>query len=471
MGIYDKNTPVAVYKDRGRYKPVNLYVGHKKLAGWKNEIQSGQSLSFENTYDDKLALSVHGSSAQQSDYYAGGGASTQNGTPTPQAPVSITPYRATGTYKRTRSDGRIYEFTLTDDLRGLGASVDNVVIDDASGIGWRKNSIGSVLFAGMGDWSSTNQTDTFYIAVYNTVVAPLSSAALCTHLPYNAVGTTTEKFYISASSGKIVVYIFKTTINAVGITDLPTLLSKFKTWLGAQHAVGTPVTVNYVLATPVKTALTFTLVESSSAPELPMQFVVANTPSMDYPARVSSISADTITVGEQNYNIATTAPLYSLPDGTADDWSNAENETHNIGIKIFDGTNQGGSWIDRSVSISGGNGTLSWLQWTGGEAVASESGLCNILPIISGIANVLHLRLINGSNAIGFFVPVTTLDAFKAWLAAEYAAGRPVTVYYKKATPTVYTHAVVDMPTYPKLTEVTQTGLATLTGTAKVLDI
>lgn len=60
----------------GDCRPVNIYKGEHKVAGWKWESQSGEELHFENTYNDFVEVEIDGKSYQE-------------GEPSPDAPVEI----------------------------------------------------------------------------------------------------------------------------------------------------------------------------------------------------------------------------------------------------------------------------------------------------------------------------------------------------------------------------------------------
>lgn len=60
----------------GDYRPLNVYLGAQKLAGWKWESQSGKVLHFINTYKHLLHVGVDG-------------LSIQDGIPTPDNPIEI----------------------------------------------------------------------------------------------------------------------------------------------------------------------------------------------------------------------------------------------------------------------------------------------------------------------------------------------------------------------------------------------
>ncbi len=63
MGIYIDGKMATLYK--GDYKPVNLYLGDKKAAGWRAAEHTGTALEWDNTYNDTVtAATVYGDSIQ-----------------------------------------------------------------------------------------------------------------------------------------------------------------------------------------------------------------------------------------------------------------------------------------------------------------------------------------------------------------------------------------------------------------------
>ena len=56
MGIYLGDKQGIAYK--GDYKPVNIYLGHEKAAGWELSEKTGTELSWDDTYNDKVLLAV-----------------------------------------------------------------------------------------------------------------------------------------------------------------------------------------------------------------------------------------------------------------------------------------------------------------------------------------------------------------------------------------------------------------------------
>jgi hypothetical protein len=66
MPIYHDGKKMKPY--RGYRKPVNVYYGDKKVAGWKNSTQTGNNLTFQTTYNDTADVVVKGKSLQKSEW-------------------------------------------------------------------------------------------------------------------------------------------------------------------------------------------------------------------------------------------------------------------------------------------------------------------------------------------------------------------------------------------------------------------
>jgi len=109
--------------------------------------------------------------------------------------------------------------------------------------------------------------------------------------------------------------------------------------------------------------------------------------------------------------------------------------TRRVGVKVLDGTE---SWNDTDFS-----------QYNRVYVTISDSANAanvRVLPALCSHFVNLHNREPIGDVVIGqfyasskqyyFHIPQSSLDEFKAWLAAQYAAGTPVIVLYPLAEPT-----------------------------------
>ena len=75
MPIYKNNRVQRVF--RGDHKPVRIYHGANKIAGWEEATATGQSVTAGNTYNDAAHVEVQGNTELQSDYMECWGGSTQ----------------------------------------------------------------------------------------------------------------------------------------------------------------------------------------------------------------------------------------------------------------------------------------------------------------------------------------------------------------------------------------------------------
>lgn len=136
--------------------------------------------------------------------------------------------------------------------------------------------------------------------------------------------------------------------------------------------------------------------------------------------------------------------------------------TRNIGVKVFDGTE---NWF----AYGGGAGYQTTVQ----DMLSSTSGayFCTHATAVSSITS-RGIRFGAGNKTL-YWCQIntifTTLDIFKAWLASQYNAGTPVIIVYPLATPT--TESVTGQPMQVQqgdnIVEITQASLDNLELEAK----
>jgi hypothetical protein len=438
MPIYHDGKKMKPY--RGYRKPVNVYYGDKKVAGWKNSTQTGNNLTFQTTYNDTADVVVKGKSLQKSEWHKAEAQSTQsnpminrvpehmrkfegwsayqgasvtltqnisvsewgtdeatriqttggstttkyyygisaviwggplsdgrktqilvdvknigtaqviiscnlgndvavnpgetksvtvNGTgngskywmfafqalsasdnldfiaynprayildeiPLPDNPFPIQTTIQAGTYKVQDYKGDWWEFTLTEDLCGIGEVRDAVEFDKYSHKGFLRKKTGKVVFDGSADEPWGDQSTAY--PTPNTMLFAING--LVGRKGYDSVGFTgvadiSSHFVNPKQSLQVTTYDNEAAIGhlndrystfyyvRINKTRLSTQdLSGFRSWLAAN-----PVTVVYQLATSTRTPLIFTKNNSSTAPECPMEFLT-DTPSGEYPATV-----------------------------------------------------------------------------------------------------------------------------------------------------------------------------------------
>lgn len=63
--MYIKDVPIKLFRDKEqKYKPYNLYLGSKKISGWKYKEISGESVIVSDTYNDNAYVKINGKSEQ-----------------------------------------------------------------------------------------------------------------------------------------------------------------------------------------------------------------------------------------------------------------------------------------------------------------------------------------------------------------------------------------------------------------------
>lgn len=212
--------------------------------------------------------------------------------PAPTDPSPVVSNLPAGTYKYTSIDG-IYEFTLTEDLRGLGVNVDKVVFDRVSKQGKLERKVGFKAFDGTESWWA-KELYNFYINVpanlggnYNcdNIVSSHFKNSLSSN--NDTVGTLRGGAYYSSTG----TYNGNLMFNYNG--NITETIVNWKMWLSNQSSIGNPLTIVYELKTPATTPLTFTKVASSTKAEVPMTFFTA-TPSLEYPAQVWDVGGKVV---------------------------------------------------------------------------------------------------------------------------------------------------------------------------------
>ena len=235
--IVKNGTNYKAYK--GGYKPCQLYLGDKKIAGWHDQTQTGSTLTFSGTYNDVFsALNVACKT-------------TETGTGT-KSPDNL--YTITGTTKLTVSDGTTpHDYVLPQ----TGYSLPNGISDIFNAImGLFTQNVGKVILSGGTEYYAVTLTNT------NTVCFRHTLGDGKTLLP-DEINIIMDRFKTRLSAGYasddtewcahnpngaalILINILKSRLT--GWSDSWTDTQKvaaFKTWLAAN-----PVTVIYQLATP-----------------------------------------------------------------------------------------------------------------------------------------------------------------------------------------------------------------------------
>lgn len=114
-------------------------------------------------------------------------------------------------------------------------------------------------------------------------------------------------------------------------------------------------------------------------------------------------------------------------------------ETHAMKKLVLDGTE---AWETEALS----NGLTRFVAWE----IADKCNITNVVVCshYKGVSNPTSdgtIRVTASGGVYALDTDYTTVDAWKAYLAAQYAAGTPVTIVYKLATPEVYAHEPVEI--------------------------
>jgi hypothetical protein len=283
--------------------------------------------------------------------------------PTPKNPQPLISNLPAGTYKVADYKGDWWEFTLTEDLHGIGDVRDSVEFDRYSHNGRCLNNIVKKIFNGTESIvytsnSPVNGTNTVAFAWTSTTVK-MSQLPISTHfLGQNIWNMDREGVWVGGTQA-IWLRIAKSRL--VGWSDALTDTEKtnlFKAWLADQYNNDTPVSVVYQLATPTRTPITFTLNNSSTAPECPMEFLT-DTPSLEYPAEVFDAGGE-VKVENADGSKFVTAPIPALrsnADGTVYDEFEVKTGklTRKIGrIESYNGEDVGDDWISSTGALDTG---------------------------------------------------------------------------------------------------------------------
>lgn len=254
--------------------------------------------------------------------------------PSPDYPSPITSNVPAGTYKI--SDGTDwYEFTLSDDLRGIGSVMDILTFDKIGHTGSINKKCGKVIL---------NGTQSVYInpVINNLFRAILYVSGIQGNIGGNTVITTTcdrfnslGRLYYDSPSQECCISTYNGQIGIVilpnrGVTSLATL----NTWLAAN-----PLTVIYQLATPTTANITFTKNNASTAPTIPSAYTYSPSETLTTPITLDVTSGSAYTVscktgtitlsGAGSGTVTPTSPITFTASTTAITLTPAPTATYN----------------------------------------------------------------------------------------------------------------------------------------------
>jgi hypothetical protein len=163
--------------------------------------------------------------------------------------------------------------------------------------------------------------------------------------------------------------------------------------------------------------------------------------------------------------ITLTAPQ-EIPAGWMDNEGNGQKTWRTL---IFNGTEE---WNNHSGTYDTAT-KMMFSRNVGQKAISSKALACSHIAVFEPLANNTTVQKVS-VDVVGInFNPTDTyldniyikiekstlpsadLMGFKAYLAAQYAAGTPVTVYYQLATPVSITPAIAPLTAAPQLDRVT----------------
>lgn len=396
--------------------------------------------------------------------------------PSPDYPSAVTTSILAGTYKIACPTGGWWLLTLADDVRGIGTYLDKIELDMLTGKGKLHKNIVKYTFTGNeSTWfpytfgCTSTFTTIYYDGLSRSKIGFLLS--FCSHFKNITNGwdkPTTEHYSDHSTLVNKYFMISNDTIGVLSTDDNATRLTKFKTWLVTQYTVN-PITVYYVTATEAVTNLTLTHVDTSDATELTLADLGITAQSPDYPYTTWGAVGNGNIVVEAASEIKHTVLLPTLESigDYADTYEPCvmvdsvlrSRLTQRIGVRVFDGTE---SWAIGSGGIYTNSIRLFISESDVYADYLKAKGLCTHLPYLASylndtpgfclsVANWGNITIVIAKSTIAYADTDTDLQIVakvKSYLAAQYAAGAPVTVKYVLATPIITLGDPVSLETY-----------------------
>ena len=415
----------GVLKATGSYNPTLLFSSKDFTLGY----DSVNSLYLNGGV---LALRYYNRALSDSEvaqnYFAGVNLNVPS--PTDASPVvSNLPAK---TYKFT--DGAdIYEFTLPEELRGIGSAVDKVVFDKVSKRGFVERRIGKVILDGTNYGFALNATNSFYTKFQKSDFPckgdVTNNAILCDKFTQI---TTTQGNALNKegiATGLTNGYALQFVIDNSRLSTVDT--NGFKAWLSSNLP-----TVCYQLPIITSTPITFTKVTTSPYTEVPMAFLTT-TPDPLHPANCYT----NLSAGDYKYTSTDGIYEFTLPE----ELRGINTELDKV---VFDRVSHRG-YLERRIAKQIYNGTETWTLVNAGTAnwyyQVQSSSVSNQIVTLSShypMGLVYGANTINGILAIGAgYIRIRwgtedTIANFKVWLVSQNAQGTPLTVYYDLLTRT-----------------------------------
>ena len=222
---------------------------------------TGTSVAINNSTEDKLkSVKIYGKSSQ-------------NGTPTPSAPIDIVSIADDGTIS-VMANSDTFDFAVPNELKGIPVTDQTLATyTDANGQMWCADEIdivrgvyvqriGKYVCTGKEDWYMPTFATVPFFMTTKTIDVPASavwgrSYSKCTHFNISKAGYVVENCANVNGNGYVCVQYNEITT-----------ISEFMAYLTQQNANGKPVTITYILGTPKETVLTTEQIEIYKALQL-----------------------------------------------------------------------------------------------------------------------------------------------------------------------------------------------------------
>ena len=258
--IYINGKEVKPYV--GDYKPLTVYKGTEKLAGWTEQtLDNIKTAKLTNAYST-MKIFPYGKSGQkqnevnypeitmtldsESGNYYLDGITTQNGTPSPDNVVDFVNTYPAGTYQTIIND-KTYVITLNDDLRSITkgtTTADRLWLDITNAKAWIDKKVYITVFDNPQGWNQFKEnvyTCTWSIPDYGIDITKHSSFARCNYF---------EEILNSELGTNIGMYTLNSAYLRVSYPGKT--LEEFKEWITEKNETGKPLMAIFTLRYPVE---------------------------------------------------------------------------------------------------------------------------------------------------------------------------------------------------------------------------
>ena len=237
-----------------------------------------------------------------------------------------------------------------------------------------------------------------------------------------------------------------TKTKAAGVVDLTSDFARYALW--CKTASGNPVSVYPVPESPLYPKVSGTFTQAGTGDP---------SPSNIRPITPWLASGGTVNIAQTDGSAITLTAPQEITVG----WMDNEGKGQvTWGKKVFDGTET--TW---ATTVGGGSIRYFDFALVPGSTASGHLCYCSHAKYIEAAYNqpssnpaslndVCSMTLSGGSFRYNK-QSISTVNEFKAYLAAQYAAGTPVTIYYPLAAPVSITPAAAPLTALPQLDRVT----------------